>query len=418
MQSPVPILHALFAAVAASTLVLVGATPVFAASSTVRVSTPAALKSALAEAQAGDTIVIADGNYNGKFVAAASGTSSSRITLTGSSKVTLTTGSTGSGYGLHVTGDNWTISGFTVAKAAKGIVLDDADNTVLERLTVGTTGQEAIHVRTSSAGAVIRDNVVHDTGLTTPEYGEGIYVGSSKTNWVSIMGSFSSPDRSDNARIENNTIRNTTAEGIDIKEGTTGGLVTGNSFSNVGYSGENFADSWVDLKGNRYTVSGNSGSGTLLDAFQVHTVLAGWGNHNSFSGNTVSGGVPGLEVSVQRGALGTKVACGPSGAAKGLTNVPCSDSAAAPSPAPAVPATESIAADGVTFTSGSHGSVLATVNAPAGVTVKIKVDGKYIGQDSSAPYTFTLKASKGSHEVDVRWTAGGATTRVETVFTR
>jgi hypothetical protein len=137
------------------------------------------------------------------------------------------------------------------------------------------------------------------------------------------MGSSSTPDRSDAAQVIGNTISNTTAEGIDIKEGTTGGVITGNIFTNAGYSGENYADSWIDVKGNGYLIAGNSGSGTLLDAFQVHVALDDWGHGTVFRGNTVRGGVPGYEVSVQSGAVRTVVHCAPTGASRGLSNVAC-----------------------------------------------------------------------------------------------
>ena len=160
-------------------------------------------------------------------------------------------------------------------------------------------------------------------GLTTAAYGEGIYVGSAKSNWASIMGSATTPDRSDNVLIEKNAIINTTAEGIDIKEGTTGGRIIQNTFHRAGWSGENSADSWVDIKGNRYTISGNTGDATLLDAFQVHSVLTGWGGKNAFSWNTVKGGVPGYEVNMASKTPGNTVKCDSTVAAQGLTNIDC-----------------------------------------------------------------------------------------------
>jgi parallel beta-helix repeat protein len=156
-----------------------------------------------------------------------------------------------------------------------------------------------------------------------PAAGEGIYLGSSKTNWALIMGSSTTMDQSNYDVVRNNHISNNAGEGIDVKEGTIGGSLTGNVFNNSGYSGANNADSWVDVKGNNYTISGNSGSKTLLDAFQVHVLLPGWGQKNTFSNNTVSG-IPGYQVWVQSATLGDKVMCQPTGAAKGLSNIPCS----------------------------------------------------------------------------------------------
>ena len=310
-------------AIAAAVAVPLVAGSAPAAAAGIRVSTAAQLTAALKAASPGDTIVLADGQYRGTFVAARDGGAAAPITLTGSRGAVLTTGSTGSGYALSITGDHWNVTGLSVSGAKKGIVLDGSDGTRLDRLDVGSTGEEAVHVRTNSTGAVVSDSVIHDTGLTTPDYGEGIYVGSAASNWSSITGSSSRPDRSDGVVISGNLIRHTSAEGIDIKEGTTGGRISGNRFVDAGYSGANYADSWVDLKGNGYLVENNSGSGAATDAFQVHVALSGWGVGNVFRGNGAVSGVPGYEVNVQKGASGTVVACGPSGAARGLSNIPC-----------------------------------------------------------------------------------------------
>lgn len=290
---------------------------------TVTVSTSAQLTAALNSAKPGHTIALQDGTYTGKFVAPTSGTSAQPITLTGSSRAVLTTGSISSGYALHITGDHWNVSGLSVARAAKGIVLDGSSHTVIDGVDVGNIGAEAVHLRTGSSNVTVRNSRIHHTGLDKPSYGEGIYIGSAKSNWSSIMGSSTTPDRSDVARIIGNTISDTSAEGIDVKEGTTGGVISGNTFVNAGYSGANYGDSWIDVKGNGYQITDNRGAGTLLDAFQVHVPLPGWGNGNVFRGNTVTDGVPGYEVSVQSGAIGTVVACAPTAAAKGLTNIAC-----------------------------------------------------------------------------------------------
>jgi hypothetical protein len=288
-----------------------------ATANVISVSTAKQLIAALKIALPGQTIALADGVYTGKFIATVSGTAEQRITLTGSRGAVLTTGSNASGNALRLTGSYWNITGLAVSGAAKGIVLDGANHTVIDGVDVGNTGEEAVHLRTSSADVTVRNSSIHDTGLVTPAYGEGIYIGSAVSNWVVGL-----PDRSDGAQIIGNTISNTTGEGIDIKEGTTGGLISGNIFTNAGYSGVNFADSWVDVKGNGYQITGNSGSGALLDAFQVHVTLDGWGAGNVFRNNSVSD-VSGYEVWVEFGATGTVVGCEPSAAVKGLTNTIC-----------------------------------------------------------------------------------------------
>jgi hypothetical protein len=285
----------------------------------VSVATASELVAALKAVQPGQTITLQDGTYTGQFVANVHGSSSQRITLTGSRNAVLTTGSTSTGYGLHVTANYWTISGLSVTGSAKGIMVDAANHTIIDGVDVGNIGEEGVHFRKNSMESTLQNSIIHDTGLTRAEYGEGVYVGSAKSNWTNS----STPDRSNSAQILNNTISNTTAEGIDVKEGTVGGVITGNTFTNSGYSGANYADSWIDVKGNGYQITGNSGSTTLLDAFQVHIALNGWGRDNVFRDNTVVGGVPGWEVWAPSDAWGTVVGCDSTGAAKGMTNYTC-----------------------------------------------------------------------------------------------
>lgn len=291
---------------------------------TVTVSSAAGLAAALAAAAPGQTIRLEDGLYVGKFVASVSGTAAAPITLSGSRAAVLSTGSTGSGYGLHVKGSHWRISGLTVSNAAKGIVLDGSTHTVISNVDVGNVGDEAVHFRRNSSDSTLRDSEIHDTGLVQPGYGEGVYIGSANGNWASVMGSSTTPDRSDRIQVLNNRISRTPAEGIDAKEGTSAGVIRGNTFDDAGSSGSNFADSWADIKGNGYLVDGNAGTTTRRDAFQVHSALQGWGMNNKFSGNTVLGGVPGYEVWVQSGSLGNVIVCKESKAGLGLSNVPCS----------------------------------------------------------------------------------------------
>ncbi|NHC13610.1 Ig-like domain-containing protein [Motilibacter deserti] len=297
----------------------------------VDVSTADELRAALSSVRPGDRIELADGTYVGdpQFEAPAAGTKAAPITLHGSRKAVLTTGSTDNGgYGLHVTGDYWRLDGFTVRTAKKGIVLDGSVGSVLVGLDVGRIGQEAVHFRSGSANGVIANSDVHDTGLKSPQFGEGVYVGSAKSNWGDY-GTDGGPDRSDAVLVQGNRIWNTPAEGVDIKEGTRGGRVVGNRFEQAGTSGENSADSWIDIKGSDWLVEGNTGTGTLLDAIQTHVIngAPGSGENNTFRGNRVLGGVKGYVVAVspEPGAHGNVVACdneaGPGGA--GVSNIEC-----------------------------------------------------------------------------------------------
>jgi Right handed beta helix region len=312
----------------------------------VAVSTSAQLTAALADAQPGDVITMADGTYTSKglaaglviggkqyygtFVLERSGTAAAPIILQGTRAAVIDgkPGAVGTGtqYGLYLANaDHVTVSGITVTNVTKGIVLDESSHTRLSGIEVHTTGQEGIHLRTFSSDNVVIGNVVHDTGQKNETYGEGLYVGSANSNWGTYSGGL--PDRSDRNQLLGNTIYRTGAESMDIKEGTTSGVIRGNTFDGAGMTGS-WADSWIDLKGNSWLVEDNRGTNALEDGFQVHQALAGWGNSNVFRDNVATVNGPGYGFWVQNGITGTKFLCANTvtGAASGFANVACSAS--------------------------------------------------------------------------------------------
>ncbi|MGP3921744.1 right-handed parallel beta-helix repeat-containing protein [Streptomyces sp. 8N616] len=238
------------------------------------VSTAAQLKDALAAAKPGDTIQLADGTYNGNFQTTATGSASSRITITGSSKAVLTAGG---GYGLHLNGASyWTVKGITVTGGQKGIMMDGANDVVIDAVTVHGLDMEGVHFRKSSRNGLIKNSTIYDTGNNDSGMGEGVYVGTANTL----------SDKSDNVQILGNTIGpDVGGEAIDLKEGTTGGLVSGNTFDGRGLTGNHYDDSWIDVKGNDYVVENNSGRNTTNNGFEVHTQQEGWGCGTVFRGN-------------------------------------------------------------------------------------------------------------------------------------
>lgn len=59
------------------------------------------------------------------------------------------------------------------------------------------------------------------------------------------------------------------AECVDIKEGSCCGLISGNTFIGP-EKGQNYAEAWVDVKGEGYTIENNSGSNPLKNGFEVN----------------------------------------------------------------------------------------------------------------------------------------------------
>ncbi|MGW2055585.1 right-handed parallel beta-helix repeat-containing protein [Streptomyces sp. NPDC001840] len=245
------------------------------AAAVIQVTTAAELKAALTAARPGDTIQLANGTYKGNFKATTPGTSGSRITLTGSSAAVLTTG--GGGYALHLNGAAyWTVKGITLTDAQKGIVADAANGVVIDSVTVHNLDMEGVHFRQSSSDGILRNSRIYDTGNDGRGMGEGVYVGTANTL----------SDRSDNAQILNNTIGpDVGGENVDIKEGTTGARIIGNTFDGGGLTGANYDDSWVDVKGNNVLVEGNTGKNTTNNGYETHTQQSGWGCGTVFRSN-------------------------------------------------------------------------------------------------------------------------------------
>src|SRR6476469_491096 len=80
------------------------------------------LKNVLAIAKPGDSIVLKDGIYEGRFVIKStnSGTVKQPITLIGSRKAIIDAGTKETGYALHLHANYWRIKGFTIQNALKG----------------------------------------------------------------------------------------------------------------------------------------------------------------------------------------------------------------------------------------------------------------------------------------------------------
>jgi hypothetical protein len=303
----------------------------------VNVSNATELKAALLNAKPNDEIVMADGVYNGKFVvdANADGTAAMPVILRGSRNVVLDAGSTSTGYVLHLQADYWIVKGFTITNGLKGIMADGINNTVIDGVKVYNIGEEAIHLRKFSSDNTVQHTDISNTGIKTADYGEGIYIGSAKNNWATYTNG--DPDRCDANKILNNKIGpNVTAECIDVKEGTTGGIIRGNTFDATGITGANSGDSWIDVKGNNYLIENNIGTnpgGSIFkDGYQVHVAVNGWGNNNEFKNNNCTVNATGYGFNIQlSGSNGTttgnKVYANNTvtGAAAGVSNIPLSN---------------------------------------------------------------------------------------------
>ena len=92
----------------------------------------------------------------------------------------------------------------------------------------------------------------------------------------------------------------TAAESVDIKEGTTGAQIVGNTFDGSGLTGVNYDDSWVDVKGDNVLVQDNTGRNTTNDGYQTHTQQSGWGCGTVFRNNksTLTGATGSTQLAI------------------------------------------------------------------------------------------------------------------------
>ncbi len=264
----------------------------------VNVSTTTELTSATLNAKAGDTIWVAPGKYelpssncqNDKFVnetgrdcgriwLGADGTKNNPIVLAGSDPVNppeIYGTAVNSNYGIHVTGNYVVLKNLKIHTFSKGVVFDNSVGALMEDCEVYHTGTELVHVRDSSQQVTLNRNFIHGSGYEIAKYGEGIYVGTYNTGWASSQQAdrdagfwgtdasqhrYSGYDwRVNDTKITCNIVSGTTAENIDVKEGTVRGIVQGNMFigDSSNYNGQvDYDDANIDMKGASWTVTDN-----------------------------------------------------------------------------------------------------------------------------------------------------------------
>ena len=118
------------------------------------------------------------------------------------------------GMGIYINNSkNITISGFNLSGGLYGVYVKGSSNINLINNTIYNVGQEAIIVKSGISkqklsNFIISNNLIFDTGKANSQYGEGIYIGDGNENFNEII---------DNVIIDNNYIKNTMNEAIDIK---------------------------------------------------------------------------------------------------------------------------------------------------------------------------------------------------------
>lgn len=254
------------------------------------------LIAALDDAQAGDEIILKEGVYQNDewlgewaaFYSYGEGTAENPITIRSEdpeNPATISGASQENKNALYITGNYWIIKDLKVSNAQKGIMLDHSSYSIITGCEVFDIGAEAIHLRDNSSYCLIENCYVHDAGTVSPQYGEGVYIGSSKnTDGYGYECHY-------------NTVRDCTfgpniaADHVDIKEYTIGNIVENCIFDGTGMQGQNGGNSFVEVKGNNCIIRSNTGyrngCENVLYAFDANVQLDGWGQNNKIYDNTV-----------------------------------------------------------------------------------------------------------------------------------
>lgn len=126
------------------------------------------------------------------------------------------------------------IEGLIITGGLSAILIQDSSNISLIANRVFNTGNQAISIKPRHHGGshyLIKDNVIFNTGMLNPRYGEGIYIGD---------GSYTE-DRSrlrirhtvSDVTIANNTIQHTGNEAIDVKANAYDVNIVNNTITDI-----------------------------------------------------------------------------------------------------------------------------------------------------------------------------------------
>ncbi|MFD0862243.1 cellulase family glycosylhydrolase [Sungkyunkwania multivorans] len=394
-------------------------------SGTINCNTVDCILDAMRTASPGDEIIVASGTYTApdkvvvggkaaRFYSDKNGTSSNPITIRAAnpSSPPILKGPSGiyDGYVMRILGDHWIIKNLIMEEGSKGLVFDNANNGLIENVTVRKIGEEGIHLRDGSSNNLVKNCKVRDTGIKKPGFGEGLYVGSDKSQHDTY-----NRDCFDNTFDGCIIGPNVAAEGADIKEGSRNTIIRNCTFSAQGITGENSADAFIDLKGaygfvynNTFNLDGSNVINAGVDFLDRGTGY-NTGYRNAIFNNTFNLGSRGGEIQTARKKQGSpsEIHVWDNTRSPNTPDFPISDGTlgfvtqSCPSwnivpcggggnQDPTVNITNP--SNGATFTAGANITIRANASDSDGSVTKVEFfrNGSKVGEDSSSPYQYTL----------------------------
>jgi hypothetical protein len=400
------------------------------------------ITAALANAQAGDEIIIASGIYNatskvgdaiGKFVyftSNSNGTALNPIILRGASttnKPVLRAAEANKFAAtiMSITGDYWIIKDLELSYGQKGLTLDTANHCQLLNLSVNNIADEGIHLRSGSSYNLVQNCKVFSVGEVQPGYGEGIYIGSDEGQHDTYA-----------PNCDHNTVNNCVlgpnirAEAIDVKEGTQFTEIKNCTISGAGISGVNSADAFIDIKGgnafihdNTFNIDGSTVIASGLDFQQRTGTNSGYRIavfNNTYNLGSRASGIPTCrkkggnpsQVHVWNNTRNPNSADFPisDGTVNYITQscpswniIPCGGGTAN------LPPTVTITspANGTSFATGDTITINASASDNDGTIAKVEFfrGATKLGEDTSSPYQYNItSAANGTYAITAKAT--------------
>ena len=177
---------------------------------------------------AGDTMLVKTGTYAnpGVLLQSFAGDANTITTIKNFTGATVTIQGAGINTGrVRINASNYVVfEGFTITLVNQCLFVDGSTQVTIRSITCHEIGQEAIHILNNSANVTVENSTVYNTGQYLSLNGEGIYVGT---------GSGGPLDNTNNVIIRNNTVHDTTDEGIELKPGTHDCTVEKNTLYNI-----------------------------------------------------------------------------------------------------------------------------------------------------------------------------------------
>lgn len=244
----------------------------------VRVNTTMDLIAALNSAQPGDLVELApntafqptvvDSNApGGRWNVTITGkiaTADSPIVVCGASTAVIdgtdfwnvNTDTFGNVHGIAIVNSSYVqLVGFSIVKGGlTGVTISGTDHSVLDGLTITTVLSSAVRIRNVSTYNIVENCVISDTGHRDVGIGEGVYIGTTPNPAVPPSMS----DASNYNQVLNNQFSHVTAEMVDAKANTQGGIISGNYYDGTYLSGVNGAKTCISIKGGPYTITDNT----------------------------------------------------------------------------------------------------------------------------------------------------------------